>query len=166
MGFTRGYRLDVTEPEFQAIWPQLVEDGRRIVEAVAARGVSLRGGHGSGEPVLTSQRTELDWPWEGVRVYERGVIYLNGDQELDEDAETFILVPLGEMAEVLSSGWYCKTEGAPYDVAVSAILLRAAALAPEHVVIGTGDADDWESGRVLLSELGLEAGDADVPDRT
>ena len=163
MGFSRGYTLDVLQPEFQAIWPQLVEDARQITRAVSARRIRLRGGHGSGEPVLTSERIELEWPWEGRRVFERGLIYLNGDREREEDGETFMLVPVGEMADVLSSGWWCKTGRCPYDLAVSAILLRAAALAPEHVSVATGDADDWRSGRTLLGELGLAAGEADVP---
>jgi hypothetical protein len=113
--------------------------------------------------VVTGQRLELETPWFGTRVFERGVIWLNGDRERDEECETFMLVPVGETAERLSDGFWCKTGRCPYDLAVSAILLRAAALAPDHVTVGTGDSDDWDAGRALLSELGLEAGEADAP---
>jgi hypothetical protein len=70
MGFSRAYRLDVHQPEFQAIWPQLVDDGREVVQAVSARGIRLRDGHGSGDPVLTSERIDVDWPWSGRRVFD------------------------------------------------------------------------------------------------
>jgi hypothetical protein len=55
----RCHTIDFSGGHFEAISPVLVGDARRIVDAVMARGVSLRGGFGSGEPVVTTERVEV-----------------------------------------------------------------------------------------------------------
>ena len=169
MGFTRYHHIDTGDPRFRAVWPELVRDTRRIVEAAEARSVSVRGGWGSGPPTLTSEPIVLrDTPIGlGEREFPSGVIWLNGDQELEEDCETFGIWP--EMND-RQENWFTKTEHCPYDVVVSAVLLRLKALAPEAARIGSDfwddDGDAWSDGTRLLVDVGLAAGRPDEsPDR-
>ena len=85
-----------------------------------------------------------------------GAIWLNGDENAGEDGETFGIAPGDAVVE-----GFTKTYGLPYDLAVSAVLLRAKALAPEAVELSsdTSDVSDtWAEGASLLMRLGLHSG--------
>ena len=83
----------------------LAEDTRTIIEAAERLGIAVRGGDGTGEPIVTPQ-----------------LIALNGDAEEGLDHETFYLSdrprPFGCMN-------FCKTVRKPYDAVVVAILIDA-----------------------------------------
>jgi hypothetical protein len=156
MGFTRSYRVDTTHPEFEAIWPQLVADARRIVEELSARGIAVRGGLGTGDPIVTTERAEDSM--DGLSyVFERGAIWINGDADAEEDCETFVIAPgVHEPAE----WFFTKTGRLPYDVAVAAILIRAKLLAPSAVEVPSADTSEPDDpslneGRALLASLEL-----------
>jgi hypothetical protein len=160
MGFTRYHRIDTEHPDFVAAWPQLVRDARAIVKAVRRQGIRVRGGDGEGAPLITSERTASSDEGCTDVVFASGVIWFNGDRASDEDCETFGLWPgMNQPRE----NWFTKTEACPYDVAVSAVLLRAKALAPTAVAIGADvwdepGVDAWARGVELLQRLGLDAG--------
>jgi hypothetical protein len=167
VGFTRYHHIDTEHPQFRAVWPDLVHDTSRIVEAAEARSVSVRGGRGSGPPTMTTEPAIVlgdTLIGVGDMEFPSGVIWLNGDQALEEDCETFGIWP--QMNDPREN-WFTKTEHCPYDVVVSAVLLRLKALAPEAARIGcdfwddTGDA--WTDGTALLADLGLAAGRPDEP---
>lgn len=172
MGFTRYHDFDVKSEAFQSMWPTLVVDARAIMRAVEARGVRLRGAYGTGVPIVSSTAQIIDTSKFGdvfgVVTFSRGVIWLNGDAERDEDLEGFVLAP--EADREYGSTWFTKTGCQPYDLAVSAILPRAAALAPDTVDLGadvhSDDPEDpWSFGRALLRDLGIAAGPAGRPSR-
>lgn len=99
-------------------------------EAIKLSDVSIRGGHGDGEPVI-----------------EPHLIVFNGDANKDENFETF------GICSNPSNDNFCKTDYRPYDKVVTAVLLAAMRLrVPGYGSISSnGNVDDWiESGGVEL----------------
>jgi hypothetical protein len=157
VGYSHYHQFDVSHPQFREGWPRLVQEARRIAQAVQQWGVSLRGGYGVSEPVFSSDDVEVTDPW-GERIrFEGGAIWLNGDQARDEECETFLITPSR------GGGCFTKTQGMPYDLAVSAILLRAHAIMPQAIESDVpmeddapleGDAADlWQAAQKLVDEL-------------
>jgi hypothetical protein len=156
MGYSHYHRLDPSHPQFREGWPRLVNDAQRVAQAVEKHGISLRGGYGVFEPVFSSDDVAVPDPWGGRMRFEGGAIWLNGDQDRDEECESFLITP--------SRGpeFFTKTQGMPYDLAVSAILLRAHAIMPQalesEVPTGNapveGDATElWQAAQKLVDQL-------------
>ena len=128
MGFARWYVIDTEHPEFRAAWPQLVADARLIVDEVSARGISIRGGAGVGDPIVSVQYAEESVDGE-VSIFERGAIWFNGDREARGGLRDLRHPAIKHPNE----GMFTKTEELPYDLAVAAVMVRAKALAPAAV---------------------------------
>jgi hypothetical protein len=101
-------------PAYDVAWPYLVADTLTILAAVSAAGIHLAGPTGLGEPIADA----------------RTGIVVNGDAARHENGATFLLRPPtpwaaagsgGEPPAVIDS---CQTARHPYDVAVTAVLLR------------------------------------------
>lgn len=110
-----------------------VETVKDVKAIIAKSGVSIKGGHGTGEPEVNVER-----------------IVFNGDASQDEDYETFYI-------ENEDGSWQCcKTRGdKPYDMVVGAVLLRLADLNSTFTVTSDGvfDSEDWEPARSLYEAV-------------
>lgn len=145
MGYTHYFRYDPQAESYVAAWPTMLDDARKIV---AAANVPLTGGVGRGEPEFNER-----WIW------------LNGVG--NDGHETFLIHGPGEEAGKaiqdqrrwlgnIDFVWqFCKTAQKPYDLVVTAILLRCAQLAPDAFTFSSdGNWDeDWLPGRALVREL-------------
>ena len=106
---------------------------------IAASGVAIAGSDGEGEPHLSED-----------------VIALNGSEDDGGSHESFIL-----QWDARSNGSFCKTQNKPYDVVVTAILIRAAQLLGKQYMIeagkgeisSDGDWGEWHSGRQLIGKV-------------
>jgi len=124
MGYTHYFEGKVNLDESTLASIQL------LIDQAQKQGIAIRGGLGSGEPEVTSERVRF-----------------NGDASTDDDYETF---SVGD-----SSAWtFCKTARRPYDAVVGSVLLLLASLNPEFVVTSDGDATDpgdWGDATTLFS---------------
>lgn len=133
MGYTHYWEAGTKPDTFVAAYPDIQLDAVRICKhAQTVLGVNLADGLGAGDrPIITE-----------------GVLALNGSEAFGEDYETFALRPQ------LGAFDFCKTAHRPYDVVVTAILLRAAHHAPEGIKVSSdGDWDEWKPARTLVEEL-------------
>ncbi|AVT40223.1 hypothetical protein [Plantactinospora sp. BB1] len=136
MGYTHYFSYRPRSPSFLAAWPRMRADAERILDRVATAGVRL-----------------CRDPFEGTLPPEYEVIAVNGDREREESCEPLVLAPRWpgyrqERADGRVTG-FCKTGRHPYDLAVSAILLRCHRLLPDGFAIhsdGGWDAE-WRDGR-------------------
>lgn len=119
MGYTHYYRYTPDSPDFRAAWPRMVADAQRIVEAVRAEGIVITGFDGDEDEELTGEPFVISPTLDGLPSWEH-----------DEHG-------------VVTS--FCKTECYPYDLAVTAILLRCHQIAPEAFQLDSdGEWDeDW-----------------------
>jgi hypothetical protein len=124
VGYTHYWSVPPGDPRYATVWPGLVEDIRRIVDAVRGIGVVVAGPDGYRRPVLDVS--------DGIA--------FNGDATADLDYETFILASPGFGGPVRTE--FCKTGRRPYDLAVAAVLLRCRLLLPGVFRIGSDG--DWE----------------------
>lgn len=132
MGYTHYWECQPDGEQFKAAWSQFCSDTARILEAVTGRGVQLAGPDGTGQPEVSE---------------ELGVAF-NGSEEFKEDYETFAIALQGRGHD------FCKTGIMPYDLAVTAVLLRLHMLAPADVRLDSDGAwHDWKPARDLLTEL-------------
>lgn len=142
MGFTHYFSYARGHAEFRDLWPQLVADTRTVIDAVEGLGIRIAGPFGDGYPILTAD-----------------MISFNGLAPEDYEELTLSLSEAtGYQPPKLPPGvtWaFCKTEHRRYDLAVTAVLLRAYTLAPRHVAISSdGNWErDWQHARDLLGEL-------------
>ena len=128
MGYTHYWRADKTT-DWAAAYPEIQLDATKIVKAAKARGIKLGDAWGEGKPLITE-----------------GMLSLNGVG--DEGHESFVL------PTSLRDFDFCKTARKPYDLVVTAILLRAAHHAPQGIEINSdGTWDEWKPARVLVEEL-------------
>ena len=137
MGYTHYFRYQPTSASFATVWAQIITDSRVICQAATAAGIALAGPLGTGTPVID----------------EAHGIGLNGDAERGEDYETFTILP-PQVPGSDHQSWFCKTERRPYDLAVTAILLRCKLLAPhEFRIASDGTWQEWATpiGRGLPS---------------
>jgi hypothetical protein len=143
MVYTHYWAYQPDSPQFTAIFPRLVADSRDILAHLADRGVQLAGPTGIGEPLLNES-----------------IIAVNGTRP--ETGENFVLAP-GSGSGITAhtpdgtafrTDW-CQTRRQPYDLAVTAILLRASQLAPRHVVLASDGfwQNEWDGANRLLFEL-------------
>jgi len=143
MVYTHYWAYQPDSAHFTEIFPRLVADSRAIVARLAERGVPLGGPTGIGEPLLNDS-----------------IIAVNGTRP--ETGENFVLAPdsgsgltaHNSAGERFRMDW-CLTRRQPYDLAVTAILLRAAQVAPLHVSVASDGnwLHDWQDARLLLMEL-------------
>lgn len=134
MGYTHYWSLTVNDPGYQAVWPQLVADTARIIDAVRRAGITITGPHGTGLPILDPATA----------------ISFNGDHDTSQDADTFQLPvpePGGDQPRWIAN--FCKTNRQPYDLAVTATLLRAHLLAPHALALSSDGGWDrqWKHGK-------------------
>ncbi|HEY4023791.1 MAG TPA: hypothetical protein VGM75_34265 [Pseudonocardiaceae bacterium] len=132
MGYTHYYRYAPNHPSFRAGWPQMVEDAQRIIDRVRGAGVVISG-LGDAPPVSIDR------------------IAFDGDGEAELTGESFVITPT--LADLNSWEYdehgvarvFCKTERFPYDLAVTAVLLRCRTIAPDVFALRSdGDwTDDW-----------------------
>lgn len=128
MGYTHYWYAGKAE-DWAAAYPEIQLDATKIVKAAQKRGIALGNGWGDDKPVITE-----------------GALELNGVG--DEGHETFSL------STTLRDFDFCKTARKPYDVVVTAILLRAHHHAPDGIKISSdGYWEEWDQGRALVKEL-------------
>jgi hypothetical protein len=124
MGYTHYWTLPPGDPRYAMRWPGIVEDTRRIVDAVRDLGVVIAGPDGYRRPVLD---------------LSAGIAF-NGDATSDLDYDTFALTAPGFGGAPRTE--FCKTGRRPYDLAVTAVLLRCHLLLPDVFLIGSDG--EWE----------------------
>jgi hypothetical protein len=143
MVYTHYWAYQPDSPSFATVFPQLVCDTRLILDHLSARGIALGGPTGIGEPLLNDS-----------------IIAFNGVRP--DTGENFVLAPgAGSgLTEHTRTGEpfrldYCQTRHLPYDLAVTAVLLRAQQLAASDLVLASDGswADDWHPAQTLLIEL-------------
>ena len=110
MGFTR-YWKRVRPSE------ELAEAAQKIIDASE---VTIKGGFGEGNPIITSE-----------------IIWLNGDRSIHMDHETLLIDNEPDWRGKLHRG-FCKTAEKPYDEVVAAILIAAAVIDDEVEVSRDG----------------------------
>lgn len=132
MGYTHYWNVP-DDDAYDEAWPQIVEDTRKIAEAVAQRGIVLANWNGNGTPTI-----------------DNGTISFNGDGATDNDYETFQLDPPGSGASDFGG---CKTARRPYDLAVTAVLVRVNMLVPSFTISSDGGDEGFAEARELLAEL-------------
>lgn len=130
MGHTHYWSVQRSHPDYATAWPVILDDTRRVIDAVRTAGVVIAGPDGYRRPILD--------PVEGIA--------FNGDATTDLDYEAFVLQPPS-----LAPGYtwaFCKTGRRPYDLAVAAVLLRCRLLLPDVFPIASdGDWDgEWAHG--------------------
>lgn len=143
MLYTHYWAYQPDSAQFTAIFPRLIADSHDILARLSDRGVSLAGPTGIGEPLLNE-----------------AIIAVNGTRP--QSGENFVLAPCSGSGitahtpdgTAFRMDW-CQTRRQPYDLAVTAILLRAAQLAPRHVALASDGSwpDAWDAARQLLIEL-------------
>lgn len=133
MGYTHCWRNQPGSAAYAAAWPGIVQDSNRIVAEVSRR-IPIAGPDGTGVPILSATA---------------GIAY-NGAR--DQHRDTFTLTAPGTSGRQ----WrFCKTDQLPYDLAVTATLLRCHLLLPDAFPIHSdGDWDnDWQPARRLIKRL-------------
>lgn len=116
-------------PDYAHAWPVILADSRRMIEAVRRAGIVIAGPDGYRRPLLDTR--------EGLA--------LNGDATSDLAGEPFHLpapLPLAPDRQAVTVG--CTTNRKPYDLAVSAILLRCTLLLPQTFAVASDGAWDAE----------------------
>ncbi len=137
MGYTHYWTRPADFTEAQ--WTALRAAAREVFAACEARGISIAGPDGEGEPITS--------PLE---------IAFNGSAAVDGDYESFALYRYGD-----DHGSFCKTGFVsirPYDLTVTAVLWAARTIAPDAVVVtsdGDMKGDDWAPARDLVAGLGV-----------
>jgi hypothetical protein len=146
MGYTHYFAYDPTARSFISAWPGMVRDAKLIAwYAQRVLGVSLAGGRGEGPPVLSDRRICLNGPVADDLGHEA---FLIDPTPLGTGGARLVLgndASPGQAGERDGRGFiksFCKTARKPYDIAVTAILLRARHLAPDSFVIASDG--DWE----------------------
>jgi hypothetical protein len=143
MVYTHYWAYQPDSPQFTAIFPRLVADSRDILAHLSGQGGSLAGPTGVGEPLLNE-----------------AIIAVNGTRP--QSGENFVLAAgsgSGIAAHTLDGTAFrmdwCQTRRQPYDLAVTAILLRAAQLAPRHVALASDGSwlREWDAAHRLLIGL-------------
>lgn len=134
MGYSHYWTVPRADRDYVAAWPTILDDTRRIIDAVRAHGVVIAGYDGWRRPTLHADG--------------HGIAF-NGDASTDLDADAFTVAPPLPLAPAhVRPLNVCKTNRKPYDVAVAAVLLRCTLLLPDVFLIrsdGTWDGE-WAHG--------------------
>lgn len=154
MGYCHHFAYQPHHPEFISGWPQLTADAELIIAACARRGVRLGPGV-EGYQGKTAPEANERWIW------------LNGAPWGRLEHETLLILGPGKEAEECvkqMADWFgkvsfvwasVKTQRKPYDLAVTAILLRARLLMPQAFGLSSDGAwaGEWGTARDLVAEL-------------
>ena len=132
MGYTHYWTMP-DDATYAEAWAQIVRDTQMIADAVSERGIVLGNWNGVGTPTI-----------------DNGTISFNGWASADEDYESFTLNAPGSGS---SNFEFCKTGLRPYDLAVTAVLLRVHMLVPSFTISSDGGDDAWTEARELIAEL-------------
>ncbi|MER6913945.1 hypothetical protein ABT354_19920 [Streptomyces sp. NPDC000594] len=146
MGYTHYFSYTPEAPALRSAWLQLRLDTAAILDFVKKTGVQLAGSNGHGAPLIDERR-----------------ISFNGRATEECEDFTFTLDPHERTRRDPFVWDFTKTNGRPYDMAVTAVLLRAHTLIPDHVAIqsdGSWDAD-WLEARAIHNMLFGDPGMAD-----
>lgn len=144
MGYTHYWTYLPRSAQFRAAWPVIAADAAVIAASLPARGILLRGPGGTGLPEIGEARICIDGP-------------------PGRASEAFHLSPDGPPLPVPALGlglpdgvafWFCRTDLLPYDLAVTAVLLRARQHAPASFAISSDG--QWDSGWLTARELTRE----------
>lgn len=131
MGYSHYYSYDLTNPQFHRVWPKIVKDTDRIITRVQDAGIRI-GNSQAGNP-----------HWAGVEF-----IALDGDSDdlAGEELYIFRKVPPTYRPQPRngSINHVIKTGRRPYDLAVTAVLLRCQMLLPAAFAIHSDGAWDEE----------------------
>ena len=133
MGYTHSWRYQPDSADYATAWPQLLADITHLLDTLQSGEVDLAGPQGYALPIID--------PVLGIA--------FNG--AVPEDCDSFHLDGPGPDRPV----WrFCKTESRPYDVAVTAVLLRCHQLLPGSFLIGSdGSWDgDWDAARQAVQQ--------------
>lgn len=143
MGYTHYWSYLPESEQWQAAFPRLLADTRVILDHVTAHGIAIADAYGDGEPLLSADEIAFN----GAEPEEYESFILGTRQDPDTRHRTW----RGERFT-----WtFCKTARRPYDLAVTATLLRARQLAPWHFAIGSDGYwdSDWKPARDLVGQL-------------
>ncbi|WP_298827514.1 hypothetical protein [uncultured Piscinibacter sp.] len=127
-------RVDLTDEQWIALQAAAVG----ILAACEARGISIAGPDGDGEPIVG--------PFE---------IAFNGSSAVDGAYESCVVTRMATGPGWTKTG-FCQVR--PYDLAVTAVYLAAATIAPDASALDSdGDLDgaDWAPARELVAALGV-----------
>ncbi|MGA5820034.1 hypothetical protein ACPC54_19480 [Kitasatospora sp. NPDC094028] len=148
MGYTHYWSYTPQAEGFRTAWLQLQLDAAAILDLVQGQGTQLAGGDGTGAPGI-----------------DDSAIRFNGSRADGDDYETFG-IDLNPDPSREKSGFvwdFCKTGERPYDLAVTAVLLRAHTLAPDFFAVQSdgGWDSDWLGARAIHRILFGDPGMAD-----
>lgn len=143
MGYTHYWSYLPESEQWHAAFPQLLADTRTILQHLDARGIATAGPHGDGAPLLTAREIAFN----GAEPDDYESFILDTTQDPDTHHRTW----RGD-----TFTWaFCKTAHRPYDLAATAVLLRARQLAPWHFAISSDGHwnSDWKPARELIGEV-------------
>lgn len=125
---------------------------------------NICGPDGTGQPIITDR-----------------LVALNGEAEEDEEYESFIIgldnpvLSIAFLTEITTaqpdttltldtqlpfSKLFCKTACEPYDLVVTAALIRLAYYFPQVEIASDGDQEDWQPASTLCQKI---FGEGDIP---
>ncbi|GAA1387801.1 hypothetical protein [Catellatospora chokoriensis] len=140
MGYTHTFRIQPGSPEYADAWPHLVSDTARIISAVTeSHGIVITGPSAAAPPRID---------------VAKGICF-NGDIANNLHLDTLTINPPGRVHSQTPDDcavWrFVKTEQLPYDLAVTAALLRMRQLMPNACAIGSNGTwhQDWAPARTL-----------------
>lgn len=120
---THSWAYQPSHPAYRTAWPTLLGDARRIIDHVRGLGVVIAGPDGLRTPILDIA----------------DVISFNGDASTDLAGQPFtLLAPLPQHPRGPATATAtAATNRKPYELAVTAILLRAALLVPQAFTVAS-----------------------------
>lgn len=137
MAYMHSWSARRAHPDYATAWPVLLDEARYIIDILGRIGVVIAGPDGHAPRILDDTRG----------------ILLNGDARTHLAHEGFHLEP---PAPGPGFTWAaCKTARHPYDLAVTALLLRGMLLMPDAFLVHSdGDWEmEWAPARHLVGEL-------------
>lgn len=139
MGYTHQFTCQPGSRQYAQTWPQIVEDTGRILETVRRHAIAVCGPGGTGVPIV-DVATGILFGGDATAGQHHGAFRLPAPGLVEPDA-----------AEDCRLWRYTKTEHAPYDLAVTSVLLRCHVLLPGVFQIGSdsewGPLWTWPPGR-------------------
>jgi len=126
---------------------KLALDAKKIIEQAEQDGTRIRNGHGEGEPEFNEAYFSIN-----------GDASVVSDDGRDLAHETFYWEGIPTISEWRKDDPntfdFCKTAYKPYDVVVTAILIRAKQIYGSCVKISSdGDWHEWQAGRELYERV-------------
>jgi hypothetical protein len=149
VGYTHYWGIAVESTAWQSAWLSLQLDAAAIVARVNRDATVVVGPDRSGDPVF--EDTQIAFNGVGENGHEP--LYL-----LREPPSVAAGWPITAVSEYRERGYwfsFCKTNWKPYDLAVTATLIRATQLAPDAIVVESDGSwnDDWMDARQLIQDL-------------